>query len=252
MTEATLYWGAVGLLYALAVVTFAALQFVTAPYGRHERRGWGPTIPGRLGWIVMESPSGLGFALIFALSGGFERSLAAGLLFGLWQLHYTYRAFVFPLQMRSPRPMPLLVAVLAFAFNVLNAYVNARWIGHFGDYAAEWVSDPRFVVGATLFVGGFAANLHSDGVLRRLRAPGETGYRIPHAGLHRYVAAPNYFGEIVEWVGFALAAWSLAGLGFAVYTVANLLPRALDHHRWYRETFPDYPPERRALVPFLL
>jgi hypothetical protein len=24
------------------------------------------------------------------------------------------------------------------------------------------------------------------------------------------------------------------------------------HHRWYRETFKDYPAKRRALIPFLL
>ena len=46
--------------------------------------------------------------------------------------------------------------------------------------------------------------------------------------------------------------WSLAGLAFAVFTVANLLPRALATHRWYRAQFPDYPPQRRAVVPFLV
>ncbi|MEM6929685.1 MAG: hypothetical protein AAF602_22285 [Myxococcota bacterium] len=56
----------------------------------------------------------------------------------------------------------------------------------------------------------------------------------------------------MEWTGWALATWSLAGLGFAVYSVANLLPRALQHHRWYRATFDDYPTSRRALIPFVL
>ena len=47
-------------------------------------------------------------------------------------------------------------------------------------------------------------------------------------------------------------AWSLAGLAFALYTTANLAPRAVDHHKWYRDTFPDYPTDRRALVPHVL
>ncbi len=252
MPEALVYDRLLVTMFALAAVTFALLQFVSAPYGRHERRGWGPTVPARLGWVLMESPSGVGFALLFWWSGGFSAGLAPVVLFAMWQAHYTNRTFVFPLQMRTARPMPLLVMLLGFAFNCLNAYLNARWIGHFGDYTDAWLADPRFVLGGLLFWVGLAVNLHSDSVLRRMRSPGDTGYRIPDQGLHRYVSAPNYFGEIVEWAGWALATWSLAGLGFAVYSVANLLPRALQHHRWYRETFDDYPPERRALVPFVL
>ena len=88
--------------------------------------------------------------------------------------------------------------------------------------------------------------------LRKLRAPGETGYRIPHGGAFELVTAPNYLGEIIEWTGWAIASWSPAGLAFAVYTVANLAPRAVSHHRWCRERFPEYPARRKALVPFLL
>ena len=42
------------------------------------------------------------------------------------------------------------------------------------------------------------------------------------------------------------------GLAFALYTFANLAPRALSHHRWYRERFPEYPADRKAILPFLL
>ena len=42
-----------------------------------------------------------------------------------------------------------------------------------------------------------------------------------------------------------------AGLAFAAWTMANLVPRARAHHRWYRERFPDYPARRKALVPGL-
>jgi len=45
--------------------------------------------------------------------------------------------------------------------------------------------------------------------------------------------------------------WSLPALSFAIWTAANLGPRARTHHRWYQQTFADYPPERRALIPKL-
>jgi hypothetical protein len=37
-----------------------------------------------------------------------------------------------------------------------------------------------------------------------------------------------------------------------VWTAANLIPRALGHHAWYRGHFADYPRARRAVIPFLL
>ena len=70
--------------------------------------------------------------------------------------------------------------------------------------------------------------------------------------MFRYVSCPNHFGEIVEWAGFAVMCWNLPALSFAVWTAGNLIPRALSHHRWYRERFPDYPPERKAVIPFVL
>jgi steroid 5-alpha reductase family enzyme len=149
--------------------------------------------------------------------------------------------------------MPLLVVALGFSFNCLNAYVNARWISHLGHYGAGWLADPRFLAGGALFLVGFLVNLRSDSVLLRLRGRGESGYGIPRGGLFELVTCPNYLGEILEWFGYALASWSLPGLAFAVYTGANLVPRALAHRRWYRERYPgDYPPGRRAVIPWVL
>ncbi len=236
---------------ALALVTFVALRFVTAPYGRHARAGWGPALPARLGWLLMESPAPLLFAALYAL--GPHRAGAAPLaLLALWELHYLYRAFAYPLLLRGGPAMPALVALLAVAFNVLNAYVNAPWISTFGAYPATWLRDPRFLAGAALFLAGLALHVSSDRALRRLRAPGESGYRVPRGGAFEWVSCPNYLGEMLEWCGWAVATWSLAGLAFALYTAANLAPRALAHHAWYRRRFPDYPPGRRALLPFVL
>jgi len=94
--------------------------------------------------------------------------------------------------------------------------------------------------------------LWSDNRLIHLRKPDETGYKIPKGGLFRYISCPNLFGEMVEWAGFVLMCWSWPALSFAVWTAANLGPRALAHHRWYRSHFKDYPPERKAVVPFVI
>lgn len=249
MTEAELHraisWGLIG----LAVPTLAVLLWISAPYGRHERRGWGPTWPARLGWMVMESPSLLGFAFVFGW-GEHRQQPVVVLLGALWLIHYGYRVLVFPWWMRmGGKTMPVLISTLAIIFNVPNAYVNARQISHLGDYDVSWAADPRFTTGVAMMIMGFVTHVWADATLRNLRAPGETGYRIPQGGLYRWITCPNYLGEILQWCGWALATWSLPGLAFAIYTMANLAPRARTHHQWYRRQFPDYPSQRRALMP---
>jgi 3-oxo-5-alpha-steroid 4-dehydrogenase 1 len=236
---------------ALAVPTFISLRFITAPYGRYRRAGWGPSLPARVGWLLMECPAALLFAAVY-WAGAHRTGLVPLLLFCLWELHYAHRAFLYPLWTRPGARMPLSMMALAVGFNVLNAWINARWVSGFGEYPRAWAYDPRFLAGAALFLGGFALNVTADRALRQLRRPGESGYQVPHGGAFELVSCPNYLGEMAEWAGWALATWSLPGLAFALYTAANLAPRALAHHDWYRQRFPDYPPGRRALIPYLL
>ena len=236
---------------ALAVVTFVALRFTTAPYGRYQRAGWGVTMPARAGWLIMESVSPVLFAVVF-LAGPRRADLVALVLFAMWQSHYLYRSFVYPLLLRGGTRIPVVVVLLAIAFNVLNAGINAYWIGTLGRYSDGWLDDPRFLVGAGLFAGGLTLHVWSDRKLRRLRASDGDRYQVPYGGPYRWVSCPNYLGEIVEWTGWALATWSLAGLAFALYTAANLAPRALDHHAWYRRQFREYPAGRRALIPYVV
>ena len=240
-------------VFALAAVTLVSLLRIKAPYGRHyPGTGWGPEIPNRTGWILMELPATLVFASVYALGDAAAETVPL-ILLGMWQCHYLNRNLIYPLRIRSGgRKMPVLVVASGFVFNLVNAYVNARVISHLGEYGVAWLGDPRFLTGLAVFLGGFALNVRSDNILLRLRRPGTSGYSIPRGGAFRYVSCPNYLGELIEWAGWALATWSLAGLAFFAYAVANLLPRALSHHRWYRERFEDYPAGRRALIPGIL
>ncbi|KAG6855749.1 hypothetical protein H0H87_011310 [Tephrocybe sp. NHM501043] len=115
-------------------------------------------------------------------------------------------------------------------------------------------------------------------------------YAIPHGGLYSLVSYPNYLCEWIEWAGFAIATspapLSLASLSvtpllpssvfeslrafvqtpaasfapsltppyiFFLNEVVLMLPRAVRGHKWYRDRFgATYPPERRAVIPFLL
>ena len=149
--------------------------------------------------------------------------------------------------------MPLTIVLMAIGFNLVNGYINGYWLGSLsGRYEFSWMWDPRFIIGAVLFISGLVINWQTDNILIHLRKPGETGYVIPHGGLFTYISCPNHFGEIIEWCGFALMTWSLPGMAFAIWTFVNLVPRALHHHQWYTKQFPEYPKERKALIPFIL
>jgi steroid 5-alpha reductase family enzyme len=253
MDPERLYFYGLILILVSAAVAFPILFFVTAPYGRYRREGWGPLLPSRLAWVAMELPAVVVFAVVF-FRGEHSARLVPLLFFGLWQLHYVHRTLIYPFVARmSDKRSALTAALLAFVFNCVNASLNAYAITHgWLRHENSWLGDPRFLIGVSLFLAGFALNLNSDARLRALRTPGETGYKIPYGGAFRWVSCPNYFGEIVEWCGWALATWTYAGAAFAIFSIANLLPRAVSHHRWYREQFPDYPKDRKALVPGVL
>lgn len=236
----------------LSPVIFIALFFIPAPYGRHVRSGWGPAMNSRLGWLIMESFSPLVFLLCFIL-GKAPSSITAIVLLLLWEAHYIHRSFIYPFTLRnSTDKMSFAVVISGMFFNVINASLNGYYIFTLsGGYSDMWLGDPRFITGAAIFIYGFIINRQSDYILSNLRKPGENTYTIPQGGLYRWIACPNYLGEIVIWTGWAIATWSLAGLSFALWTIANLAPRAMAHLKWYRQNFSNYPAERKALIPGL-
>ncbi len=238
---------------AFGILLFPLLLKIPAPYGRHSRSGWGITIPNHLGWLVMELPALIVFAYFF-LAGPIQKSAVTWLFFSIWMLHYANRTLVFPfrIKMREKR-IPVLISGLGFGFNLVNGFFNGYYFGFVAPhYPQNWFMDTRFLLGIILFSIGLGINWWSDSILLGLRNSGHKHYSIPKGGLFRTVSCPNYLGEIVEWGGFALMVWSLPALSFFIWTVVNLVPRALDHHRWYKKKFEDYPPERRALIPFLI
>jgi 3-oxo-5-alpha-steroid 4-dehydrogenase 1 len=238
----------------IAVILFPFLLRITPPYGRHSKQNWGPMIDNRLGWFLMEFPSLVIFVILILL-GPKDPSFVVWTLFSLWTVHYVNRSIIFPLRTRTKgKKMPVIIMISAIFFNLINAGLNGYWLGFAAPpYPVAWILDPRFIIGAIIFVSGFAINQAADKKLISLRKSGDKGYFVPKGGLFNYISCPNFFGEIVEWSGFAIMAWNLPALSFAVWTAANLIPRALDHHKWYRNYFKaEYPSDRKAVIPFLL
>ena len=252
ISEAT-YFTLLYIWMATAIVTFPVLLRVKAPYGRHTTNSWGPTMNNKWAWFIMEVPVIIMFSWLL-LSGPNIISLPVYIFYGAFMLHYIHRVFIFPLRLKSNgKRMPVAVVAMAFFFNICNGFFNGYWFGYLSPaYTTDWLKDPRFIIGAILFITGMLINLFADQKLLSLRKGGKKGYYIPYGGLFNYISSPNLFGEIIEWLGWAMMSWCLPSFSFALWTLANLLPRALDHHRWYKKRFPEYPKDRKAVIPFIL
>lgn len=243
------------LVLLAAPAVFLLLMFISAPYGKQNRGGWGPGINVRLAWILWELPSLAGLTW-FYWNGAHTTGLPALILFSLWFAHYFHRTFIYPFRIRVKpgEDSKLVLLVFATIFNAINGSLNGYFLSSLGNHlwTIEWLYSPAFIIGLAVFFSGLAINKQSDAILRALRKPGEQGYKIPQGGMYRWISCPNFFGESIQWLGFAIAAWSLPALAFTLFTLANLLPRALDNHRWYKETFADYPAKRKAFIPGIL
>lgn len=259
-----IWWG-----FAMAPGIWWKWRETAAPYGRHHAHADAGAsslplslvmLPTRISWFLMECPPLLLTPPLFSL-GRFACFPVPRVLALLFLIHYIHRALVYPLRMSLSRTrnLPLLILLSGFIFNMYNTYIQVRSLSHFTSYPSTWLSSPCFLVGAVLFMFGMIINILADSTLMSLRkstpskpmTDASKSYQIPKGGLYELISCPNYFGEILEWLGWAVATWSLAGLVFFVLTVCNLLPRAVAHHRWYIKSFPNYPRSRKILVPFI-
>lgn len=241
-------WAWIGL--ALLLLPFILKN--KAPYGRYVSSKWGITIPNKLGWFLMEiiSPAMLLGSFFWSAQ---PKSGFAIFLVLLWCLHYFNRSIIFPLRTKTNgKVIPLTLVLFAIIFNGINALLNGCYLGNFTT-TPNWNTNEiiRIAGGFLIFISGAYINIRSDNILLNLRQPGESSYKIPQGFLFKYISCPNLLGEMIEWIGFAIMAWNIPALSFAVWTIANLAPRTFHLHQWYVANFDNYPRNRKALLPFL-
>jgi len=242
-----------GVMSIIALFVFIALYFIKAGYGMFRTASWGLSINNKLAWILMEAPVFIVMAILWWNSDRYHL-LVPLIFFLLFQLHYFQRSFIFPLLLKGKGRMPLIIMLMGVVFNLLNGFMQGEWLFYLAPetlYTPDWLTTPQFIIGVLLFFTGMAINWYSDYIIRHLRKPGDTHHYLPGKGLYRYVTSANYLGEIVEWAGWAILTWSLSGLVFLWWTVANLVPRANAIWHRYKEEFGDEVGDRKRVFPFL-
>ena len=169
-----------------------------------------------------------------------------------------------------------LVSVYSIAVYYSFITATAGYLHGLTIYAPDWF----FYLGLGLFLVGEAGNFWHHRLLARLRLvppptkmplkqarsgrsqPGQRSpaaprpleskrYFIPRGGLFRLVTCPHYLFEIVAWLGVAVMSRHLFMYVAVVAVAAYLAQRAWKTQVWYREHSPEYPKERKILLPFI-
>lgn len=249
------------LLFGFVIVICTALgsAFVIAPYGKFGSSSFGVDLDPRLGWWLMEVMASISFVVFYPLGPNYANG--PSLLFaGLYLIHYANRGWFFPFSIRvangTKTRFSLLVSVTGIFVTALHGYLNAMYYSKFCTFLNwEWVLSPTCLFGLFLYEVSFWSTIRSEYVMRNLRdvngKPGAPRYKIPTGFLFDYVTSPQYFTELTGFLGWAIMTWSPAGLFIFSISAANLIPRAIASHKWYREKFEHYPANRKALIPFV-
>ena len=106
--------------------------------------------------------------------------------------------------------------------------------------------------GFSLFLLGQISNLYHHILLRKLRNNAVKEYKIPQGGLFSFVNCPHYLSEIVAWIGIAIMTKYLIVFGLTFVMASYLVGRSINTTRWYKEKIPNFPVDRKSIIPFVI
>jgi len=239
-------------MIVVAVATSITLYFVEAGYGILRTEKWGKTINNKWAWFFMELPIFVAMIILW-LCSPHKWNIVPLVFLIIFQSHYIQRTLIFPFLLKGKSRMPIGIMCLGISFNILNAMMQGYWIFYVAhipgsealfvrviNEGGNWFCSWQFILGICLFISGYFVNLRSDYIIRHLRKdPNDTKHYFPKGFMFNHVTSANYFGELIEWLGFAILTWSVSGLVFFIWTFANLVPRANAIYKRYKKEFPE-------------
>jgi len=147
-----------------------------------------------------------------------------------------------------------------------NIFKNCGYYWGFAALVSYFVNKPQFVepshnqvlFGAGLFFVSEIGNFITHMQLRNLRPEGTRKRGIPRGFLFDLVSCPNYFMEILAWIGFSVMTQTMPSLLFTLVGSVQMWIWAKDKHRKYKKEFDGkegrelYPKGRKILIPYIL
>ncbi|KFM77585.1 putative polyprenol reductase, partial [Stegodyphus mimosarum] len=134
-------------------------------------------------------------------------------------------------------------------------FEDAKQRVHISDQWWIW----RHIIGTIIFLLGFILQYytHRGFALLRKTTDGHvvsTAHYMPCGGFFEYVSCPHYFAEILMYLSGCLI---LGGKSYTwwllcLWVVTNQILTGLMSHQWYQQKFENYPPKRKAVIPFIV
>lgn len=143
---------------------------------------------------------------------------------------------------------------------VWNIYKNSIYYWGFGVFCSAWINRPKFpetskfllYPALAFMIVMMCCNFRCHLILKHLRIPGSSVVRIPHGFMFEYVSKPNYFFEVLTWVGFSIITGGApCSILFTLAGAKQINEWAVTGHKKYKEQFPEYPKNRKAWIPFI-
>ncbi|CAD5215783.1 unnamed protein product [Bursaphelenchus xylophilus] len=148
-----------------------------------------------------------------------------------------------------------------------NLFKNCSYYWGFAAFISYFINHPLYtppVLGDLQLYGGVAAfalcelgNFSIHLLLRNLRPEGTKERKIPYpdsnpfTNLYNLVSCPNYTYEVGSWIAFSVFTQSLPALLFTTAGFIQMKIWADGKHRNYKKEFPNYPKNRKPIIPFL-
>lgn len=180
----------------------------------------------------------------------------------LWEAHFLRRTMEVLFVHDYRRNMPYVESIGAPVYYWFFAFWNGVALRRDNGYNPTYL--PLVVVGCLLFLVGEIGNCHCHLQLKSFRKMKREAYLskknkhvIPFGYMFELVSCPHYFFEIVSWIGYLIATWTLPAAVFLAASVATLVTYAHKKHKAYLVEFDGlagrelYPRRRKALIPFI-
>ncbi|KAE8692425.1 Steroid 5-alpha-reductase DET2 [Hibiscus syriacus] len=166
-------------LFLISPPTWISLYFLQAPYGKHNRSHHLSSS----GLVLHGKPHPLAHSPALPLRPTFFQPKSLILIYP-FLLHYFNRTVLYPLRLSrngNGEGFPVSIALTAFGFNLLNAYLQARWVSHYkDDYERDGLFWWKFLCGLLIYGDGMWVNIWADEVLVGLknRAAADIRFRV--------------------------------------------------------------------------
>jgi len=198
--------------------------------------------------ILPELLSIAAFTFIF-LTGNSAKTSVTWLFFFFWISHFGIKIIFNTLNGHHYKTRSVNTKMFSVIVTV-NALINGYYLGWLWPaYAVSWINHPAFLGGSILIILGFVIQISAN---IGIATNEEIDKHVLNSGLHKIVFCPAYFGEILQWGGFAIITWSAPAAAAFCWMLPMLYMQATVQKHRYLHKFPELPMARKALVPYIL